>query len=274
MSTPPTTSLSCPACGVAAPTGGKFCSGCGAGLTQHTCGRCQADLTPQARFCHRCGQPVGGPSGRRGNERTVWLVAGAICVVLVGAIVYKVTGGLGNGPAVPDMANTGAASGASAGGGGNAGNGTGGGGPAPDISQMTPREQFDRLFNKIMQAAEQGDQAQIERFTPMALGAYSQLDVIDADARYHAAVLQLQAGNAPAALALADTILVTSPGNLFGYIVRGMVAKTRDDRSALRRAQRDFLAHYDAAMQTKLAEYDDHRPVIDEFKRDADAGAR
>jgi hypothetical protein len=273
MSAPPTTSTSCPACGASTPTGGKFCSSCGAGLTQHTCGRCQAELTLGARFCHRCGEPAGGAAGRRGNERTTWLVAGAICVVLVGAIVYKVTGGT-KGPAVPDMANTGAAGGSSAGGGGTAGPGTGGGGQAPDISQMTPRERFDRLFNRIMQAAEQGNQAQVEQFTPMALGAYSQLDVIDADARYHAAVLQLQAGNAPAALALADTILVTSPGNLFGYIVRGMVAKTGDDKPALRQAQRDFLAHYDAAMQTKLAEYDEHRPVIDEFKRDADAGAR
>ena len=41
---------------------------------------------------------------------------------------------------------------------------------------MTPRERFDRLFNRIMQAAERGDSAQVERFTPMALGAYHQLD--------------------------------------------------------------------------------------------------
>ena len=56
-------------------------------------------------------------------------------------------------------------------------------GAAPDISQLSPRERFDRLFNRIMQAAEQGDTAQVRRFTPMALGAYAQLDTIDADAR-------------------------------------------------------------------------------------------
>ena len=100
-------------------------------------------------------------------------------------------------------------------------------GAAPDISQMTPRERFDRLFNRVMQAAEQGDTAQVERFTPMALGAYAQLDSINTDARYHAAVLQLQVGDAAGALALADTILARSPGHLFGYIVRGTPAGSR-----------------------------------------------
>ena len=59
---------------------------------------------------------------------------------------------------------------------------------------MTPRERFDRLFNRIMEAGQQGDTAQVARFTPMALGAYAQLDTFDADARYHAAVLHLQVG--------------------------------------------------------------------------------
>ena len=116
------------------------------------------------------------------------MVAAVLCVFLLGAIVLKVTRGL-SAPAAPDMANPGAS-------GAGAGPGTGGAGasgPAPDISRMTPRERFDRLFNGIMQAADQGDTVQIERFLPMALGAYGQLDSIDIDARYHAAVLHLQA---------------------------------------------------------------------------------
>jgi hypothetical protein len=55
----------------------------------------------------------------------------------------------------------------------------------------------------------------------MALGAYAQLDGFDADARDHAAVLHLQAGDTRSALALADTILAETPGHLFGYVIPG-----------------------------------------------------
>jgi hypothetical protein len=135
---------------------------------------------------------------------------------------------------------------------------------------MTPRERFDRLFNRIMQAAERGDSGEVERFTPMALGAYAQLDAPDVDARYHAAVLRLQAGDSPGARALADTILAESPGHLFGYIVRGTAARLRNDRTAFAQAERDFLAHYDAAMRANRVEYLEHKPVLDEFKKEAE----
>ena len=81
------------------------------------------------------------------------------------------------------------------------------GGPAPDISNMTPRERFNRLYNRVMQAAQSGDEATVSRFTPMALAAYAQLDTIDSDARYHAALLKVHTGNVAESRALADTIL-------------------------------------------------------------------
>jgi hypothetical protein len=143
-------------------------------------------------------------------------------------------------------------------------------GPAPDISAMTPRERFDRLYDRIMRAATRSDSAEVRRFTPMALGAYHQLEARDADARYHAAMLQTQIGEFPAALALADTLLVESPAHLFGFIVRGEVAKFQDAPGALAQAQRDFLAHYEAEMRAKRVEYLEHKPVVDEFKKEAE----
>ena len=145
-------------------------------------------------------------------------------------------------------------------------------GPAPDISGMSPRERFDRLFNRIMQAAQRGDSAEVERFTPMALGAYEQLDIRDVDARYHAAVLHLQAGDFTQAQALADSILAESPGHLFGYVIRGTAARFQGDRTALARAERDFLAHYQTETEAKRVEYLEHKPVLDEFKREAERG--
>jgi hypothetical protein len=193
-----------------------------------------------------------------------WRVAGVLCVLLVGAIIFKVARGA-PAPVAPDMANAGASSGAA-----NSPAGVAAG-PAPDISQLSPRERFDRLFNRIMQAAEQGDSAEVERFMPMALGAYAQLDSVDIDARYHAAVLRIQSGDLAGAVALADTIQAESPGHLFGFLIRGTAAEAQGDTAARARAERDFLAHYEAEMKVNRPEYLEHRPALDEFKHQADS---
>jgi hypothetical protein len=186
-------------------------------------------------------------------------VAGALCVLLVAGIAYKVSSGAPE-PAAADMANAGSSTGIS--------------GSAPDISAMSPHERFSRLYNRIMRAAAIGDSAEVLRFTPMALGAYEQLDDRDIDARYHAAVLHLQVGDFPAARALADTILAESPGHLFGFVVRGEVAELQHNSRTRAQAQRDFLAHYDAEMGAKRVEYLEHRPVVDEFKAEAEKRER
>jgi hypothetical protein len=255
------TSATCPTCGT--PAAGNYCSGCGANLARRLCTHCQAELSPQARFCHRCGQPVGSAAAiptAGASDRKAWLVAGTVCLLLVAGIAYQVSRDA-PAPAAPNMANVGSSAGGTAVG--------GQAGPAPDISAMTPRERFDRLYNRIMQGSERGDSAEVERFTPMALGAYGQLDSIDVDARYHAAVLHLQVGDFVAAKALADTILAQSPAHLFGFVVRGEAAKLQDNPGARAQAQRDFLAHYDAEMRAKRVEYLEHKPVIDEFKAQA-----
>jgi hypothetical protein len=259
MTTPTTTT--CPSCGSAA--SGRFCSNCGAGLGQRSCEGCGAPLSPQARFCHRCGRAAAG-AGQAGavarSERPAWIFAGTMSALLVGAIIYKVASDQ-PAPRIPAMANPGAAAGSEVG---------TGAGPAPDISQLSPRERFDRLFNRIMTAAEASDTAQVARFTPMALGAYAQLDTFDADARYHAAVLYLQTGDADAASALADTILAQSPGHLFGYLVRASAAQLRNDSAGLARARRDFQSRFAAETAARRPEYAEHAPIIEEFKREAD----
>lgn len=139
----------------------------------------------------------------------------------------------------------------------------------PDISNMSPRERFNRLYNRIMRAAQSGDEATVTRFTPMALMAYAQLDTLDADARYHAALLKVHTGDVDAARALADTILKQNPGHLFGYVVRGTVARFRKDEKALDRAYADFLSHYDAEMKGNHPEYAEHQTALNDFKRAA-----
>jgi hypothetical protein len=144
-------------------------------------------------------------------------------------------------------------------------------GTPPDLSKMSPRERFDRLYNRIMQASESGDTATVGRFMPMALSAYGMLDQVDADARYHAAMLRFQGGDASGAAALADTILTSNPKHLFGLMIRAMVAKARNDPKALDRAQREFVAVYQAEQAAGREEYADHKIMLDDFLKDAQA---
>lgn len=240
----------CPACGTPS-SGGNFCDACGASLRARVCRNCQATLSPIARFCHRCGQPAAGGIPRK-SENTAWIIAGLTSLVLVSAIIWYVVRDKPQ-AATPDMANPGSTAGAEL------------SGRAPDISQLTPQERFDRLFDRVTRAAAAGDTVQIAQFTPMALGAYAQLDSFTNDARFHAAMLHFNVGDFPGALALADTIEAATPGHLFGPIIRGDVATVTSDSAALARSYRDFLASYTREIAANRGEYQDHKSVLDEF---------
>ena len=142
-----------------------------------------------------------------------------------------------------------------------------GAGTPPDIGAMTPRQRFDRLYARALEAGQTGDDAGAAQFTPMALAAYSMLDTIDADARYHAALLHLHAGAAAQARLLADTILANDPGHLFGYLVRATAARWDRDEAGLQESYRQFLANYEAESARGREEYDAHRATLEETRR-------
>lgn len=192
------------------------------------------------------------------TDRRAWIVAGAMLVVAVGAVAFALGRTGVPQPVIPAMGNVGNAAPA---------------GAAPDISQLSPMERFIRLHDRIMTAAEAGDTATVYNFTPMALGAYAQLDTVTIDARYHAAILHAQIGQYPEALALADTILAQSPNNLFGFVVQGTVAELRRDTAALTRARQAFLKAFPQEIDRPRQEYLDHRTLLDQFRATA-AGTR
>ena len=187
-----------------------------------------------------------------------WVLTGALGSALIAGLLIFLTRGA-PAPAAEVAANAPFAG------------GTAGGGPPPDISSMSPRERFDRLYNRIMTAAENGDEATVTNFSPMALSAYTMLDTVDADARYHAALIKLHTGDIDGATALGDTILANNPGHLFGYIVLGTVARFRKDDAGLSKAYSGFLTHYQAEMKAGRAEYTDHARSITDFKKAAEA---
>ena len=253
-----TASIVCPACGSAA--SGRFCSSCGAALGAGTCSQCGRQLPAGAQFCRDCGTPAGRraptPAATDRGSRTGWIAAAGLGVALLGVAIAFLVQGERRAPATGPMA-------ASLGGGAAAASPEG---TPPDISNMTPKERYDRLYNKVMRAAESGDQATIAQFTPMTMMAYQQLDSIDADARFHMAMLLLHTGKAPGAKAEADSILKFSPGHLFGYMIRGAVARWDKDAAALKKAQTDFLASYDTEMKAKRPEYGEHERAVRDFR--------
>jgi double zinc ribbon protein len=248
----------CAACG--ATITGKFCAHCGAPAAAGECASCHARLSPGARFCHRCGAPVrAAPRGSR--ERLGWIVA-ALAVLLAGVVLLWRAGTF-RPTAAPEMGNAGNA--------GNAPAGPGLSGQAPDISSMTPVERFERLFDRVVRAGENGDSVTVRQFSPMALGAYAMLDSSSSDLRFHAALIHLAVGDLASARALADTILAQAPGHLFAYLIRGEAADRQNDTTALNRSYRDFLAHYDSELRAGRAEYTEHRPILDDFRVRAEA---
>ena len=223
------------------PSPSRFCAQCGAGLSAG------------AAFCPSCGAPAGTPAAATGPNRA-WVAAGIVITLSLLVIAWLVTR---RPPTAPAAAAPPTAEGL--------------GGPAPDISTLTPRESFDRLFNRVMIAAEQGDRATASRLAEHGLSAYAQLDSIDLDARYHAAVLHAELREFTAALAIADTMSAQVPDHLLAWVIRGSVAELQGDQVALAAARRGFLAAWNATPKRERPEYLDHQKSLDDFR--ASAGA-
>ena len=237
-----TSALPCPRCGAA--SSGAYCSQCGLPLGERPCPSCGTALAPAERFCHQCGTPTPIAPARppAAASRTPWIVAGLVAVIAIAAVVYA---SRGREPASTAEAAT-----------------------PPDLSQMTLKEQFDRLNDRVTRAAEQGDSTTVVNFWPMAATAYANLPPgdRDVDARFHMAWLHLIVAEYPQATALADTIMASSPDNLFGYYLRATIARAQGDSAAARSARTAFAAHFDAEVRkTDHQEYVDHRAMLDRF---------
>ena len=146
----------------------------------------------------------------------------------------------------------------------------------PDISQMSPEERANRLFNRVMMLAEAGKQDSVQFFLPMALGAYAQLPALDPDARYHVGMLQLAGGDANGALAQADTIRQSIPTHLFIYVLRAHAYQELGNSAAERRAYADFLRNEPAELARKRPEYgqDAHQNALNNFHAEAQRQTR
>ncbi len=219
-------------------------------MTGAHCTACGARVN--GRFCSGCGAPVSGVPGTSQRPRALW-AAGGFALLTVAALVVILL----RQPTAPAPAAAGGGDAALA-------------GAPPDISGLSPRQRFDTLYNVVMRASENGDAARASRFAPMALLAYDQLEDVDADARYHAAVLRMHVeGDPTPALLLADTIQAAAPRHLFAFMIRGSAGQLAGDDRMIRKAAKDFLSAWDAEMASGKPEYRDHQVMLDQFRERA-----
>ncbi len=233
------------------------------------CVACGAVL--HGRFCAECGAAVGAvpvaPAAPRGNPWPYLLVAVMLLGLVVTIVMTRNRGGAG-GPAAATP------SGAQAPVAGATGLAAQPAAASTDLSTMTPVEQFDQLFDRVMRASETGDTATVATFAPRALAAFTALPAPDIDARFHAGLIQLASGDVTAAAAQATAIGKAQPAHLFGLLLKGKIAERSQDAAGLAAARRDFLAAFPAENAAQRPEYPGHQAMIDRFLSDATAAAR
>jgi len=252
--TPP--AKTCPNC--AAQTTGRYCSECGAAVADAVCSGCRSLLSPGARFCHRCGTAVGSQPAAASEPRSAastlpWAVAAVAMLALIALVAGQRFSRTRAASAGPGDATTGAAA---------AGAAFGDGARAPDISNLSPRERADRLYDRIMRLSSEGKADSVQFFAPMALSVYQTLGPLDADLRYDFGRVAEVAGVAEVARAQADSILAADSSHLLGLVLGVRAAQLRGDSTAATGYRKRLLVAEPSESAKRLPEYQRHQSDI------------
>lgn len=137
-----------------------------------------------------------------------------------------------------------------------------GGGFTGDI-----RTDADRLFNRVMAAAERDEQAEVDQFMPMAIQAYEMVPALDHDGLFHLAILHQTAGDHDSARGTAGEILRDVPDHILGLGVAGTSATAQGDDAAARAYFQRLAEAYPAESGRLVPEYVDHQPMLEEYYR-------
>lgn len=296
----------CPSCGE--PGSGRFCAACGASLGgAAACAGCATPLDAGAKFCHRCGlaagaaptplpgAAAGAPAPRSDRAATVlpWAVAFVALLALAanaaGHNFNRAKGSSidGSANALPQaalgevppggMAAAGPDAGAApfAGGGAGGAGGAAGAGRPPNLSNMTPAQIADRLFDRVMLMSSQGKADSATFFASMALQNYANMGPLDLDLRYDMGRVAEVAGRRDVVQAQADSILRENPTHLLGLVLATKGAALGNDAKGLTGFQQRLLAAIRAGERDRpIDEYKRHSADIDAAVAAASKSAR
>lgn len=145
--------------------------------------------------------------------------------------------------------------------------------PAPDISNLSPDERVDRLFNRVMSLSAAGERDSVAFFAPMAANAFAALAPLTVHRHYDLGLVLLVSGDAPGARAQADTILAQSATHLLGLALAMRAAAAAGDTAQARRFGARFTAALVGERAKGLAEYAEHAADIADAVEEA-AGRR
>jgi tetratricopeptide (TPR) repeat protein len=140
-----------------------------------------------------------------------------------------------------------------------------------DISQMSPREAADRLFNRVMESASAGDSVSAQGFMPMALQAYQMAQPLDMDGLFHVALLQITAGQLDAALSTALQMLETETNHILALGAAAAAAAELGDAAQARAYHQQVLDSYDSEAGRSLPEYEGHTNYLESARSDSQA---
>ena len=134
---------------------------------------------------------------------------------------------------------------------------------APDISQLTPEQRAQRLYDRIMTEHEAGRPDAVRSFLPMARAAYEMIGTLSLDQRYDLGRLGEVGGDTALARAQADTILDARPTHLLGLILAARVARMEGSDARARALDARLLRAEPAESSAALPEYELHRNDIE-----------
>ena len=134
---------------------------------------------------------------------------------------------------------------------------------APDISQLTPEQRAERLYDRIMTESEAGNIQNVRSFMPMAIAAYEMIAPLNLDQRYDLGRIGVVGGDSALARAQADTILAAKPTHLLGLILEAKAARLEKNDLRARKADARLLSAEPAERAAGLKEYLLHKNDID-----------
>ncbi len=205
---------------------------------------------------------VSSTSAQASGNQVAWWMAGGLLLGLVLVIAYPVYSGRDTAPAA---FATGSATGPVA------GSPPRPSGTPPDISQMTPREAADRLFERVMRAASADNSAEVVQFLPMAIPAYELAEPLDTDGKVHVVLLRLTGQFNTEALEGAEEILSEQPSHLLGLALAGDASLALSDSASARAYYRRWLDAYETEVAKGLREYDEHAGMFPDMRAKAEA---